>query len=237
MNAARVLVVDDEPDMAQLLEEWLQEDGYSAYTALDGRTALKLLYEHRPSLAIVDLRMPGMDGFELINRIRDMSDVHILVLTGIGGEENMIRSLDGGADQYMFKPVSRRPFLARVAALIRRAAPPKEIYFEYSDDTVALSARTREVTCRGQNISVRPTEFRLLSFLCQHRDRVVRHQELLDGVWEGEAGSLDSLKWYIHSLRQKIEEDPRNPRTIVTYPGVGYRYFPEGCPEQPVASL
>jgi DNA-binding response OmpR family regulator len=143
---------------------------------------LRLFFDHRPALVITDLRMQGMDGFQLISRIREISDVHILVLTALESEEYLIRGLGLGADEYLVKPTSRRPMLARVRALIRRAAPSKGAPSGYSDASVALNFLTHEAQVSGQVVSMRPTEFRLLAYLCQNHDRVIRHRELLDRV-------------------------------------------------------
>ena len=236
MSATKVLVVDDEPDLVFLLQDWLEEDGYQVYSATDGAAALRLFFQHRPALSITDLRMPGMNGFQLISRIREMSDVHLLVLSALGGEDHMIRGLDLGADEYLVKPVSRRVFLARVRSLLRRAAPPGEAASGYSDESLTLSFLTHEVLVRGEPIHLRPMEFRLLGCLVQNSDRVIRQQELLDRVWGDQAGSLDSLKWYISSLREKIEENPQSPGLIVTVPRVGYRYLPPGSPSTQTGS-
>ena len=222
----KILVVDDEPGLVDLLTEWLAEEGYTVFGAGNGADAVALFFEHRPELSIVDLVMPGMDGFQLIGRIREMSDSHILVLTALDNEEQVIRGLNLGADEYLIKPVSRRSFLARVRALLRRASPMDDTPSSYSDATLTLNFQTHEVHVRGTARKLRPTEFRLIGYLCQNSHRVVGHQEALDRVWGPQAGSLDSLKWYIHSLREKLEDDPRSPKLIVTVPGVGYRYSP-----------
>ena len=225
MSPAKVLVVDDEANLALLLHEWLEEEGYEVYSATDGWQALRLFFEHRPALSIIDLLMPGMDGFELIGRIREVSEAHILVLTAVGSDDYIARGLGLGADEYLVKPVSRKAFGARVRALLRRAAPPEEPLTGYSDALLSLSFSTHEAKLRGEPLDLRPTEFRLLAFLCQNSDRVILHQQLLEGVWSYDEGSQDSLKWYIHALRQKIEDNPRKPRIIVTIPSVGYRYL------------
>ena len=235
MASPKVLVVDDEPNMALLLQEWPEEEGYQVYCATDGSKALRLFFEHHPALSIVDLRMAGMDGFELIGRIREVSEAHILVLTALDSDDDMIRGLGLGADEYLVKPVSKRVFAARVEALLRRAALPEEVPSGYSDAALSMNFSTHEAQFRGQALTLRPTEFRLLAFLCQNSDRVVRHQQLMEGVWSYEEGSQDSLKWYIHSLRQKLEENPRRPRLIVTVTGVGYRYRPAESPPQSAA--
>ena len=222
----KILVVDDEPELVSILNEWLEGDGYEVFQSTEGRDALRLFYNHRPALVITDLRMPGMDGFKLISRIREISDTHILALTALGREDHIVRGLQLGADEYVVKPVPRREFLARVQSLVRRAVSLTEGPSTYSDPYVVLNFLTHEVHVRGENVRLRPTEFRLLSFMVQNNDRVLRHQELVENVWTDQGGSLDSLKWYISSLREKLEEDPKSPRLILTLPRLGYRYLP-----------
>ena len=224
ISQSKLLIVDDEPDLVLLLKDWLEEDGYEVYTATDSAEGLRLFFLNHPVLTIADLRMPGMDGFQLITRIREMSDAHVLVLTALESEEYMIRGLDLGADDFLVKPVSRRALLARVRALLRRAAPGEDVPSGYSDSIVTLNFLTHEAEIRGEPVALRPTEFRLLAFLCENQDQVAGHQEILNRVWGDPYGSLDSLKWYIHSLRERLEENPPDPRLIVTVPGVGYRY-------------
>ena len=235
ITSHKILVVDDEPLIVQLLQEWLQDEGYQVYAASSGREAVGVFFEHRPTLSIVDLVMPGMDGFQLITRMREMSDAHILVLSALDSDDQVIRGLNLGADEYLVKPVSRRSFLARVRALLRRASPPADTSSAYSDEVLTLDFQTHEVRVRGEARNLTPTEFRLLGYLCQNRHRVVGHSEALNRVWGQQAGSLDSLKWYIHSLREKIEDYPRSPRLILTVPGVGYRYSPQGQDQQPLS--
>ena len=231
MTSSKVLVVDDEPDLVLLLREWLEEDGHQVYSATNAEDGLKLFFEYRPSLSITDLRMPGMDGFQLIGRIRELSDGHVLVLTALGGDEHTIRGLDLGADEFLVKPVSKRVFQARVRSLLRRALPPEQgPAGAYSDTSVTLNFLTHEVQVRGDKVHLRPTEFRLLAYLAQNNDRVVGHQELLERVWGDPAGSLDSLKWYVSALRDKVEEDSQNPRLIITVPRIGYRYSRPAVP-------
>ena len=231
MSPTKVLVVDDEPDLVSLLEGWLKEEGYEVYASTDGAEALRLFFQHRPALSITDLNMPGMDGFQLISRIREMSDVHVLVLTALGSEEHVIRGLELGADEYLIKPVSKRIFQARVRSLLRRAVQSDDVPTGgYSDACLTIDLLAHEVRVRGESLHLRPTEFRLLTFLAQNSSRVLSHDELLNRVWGDQAGSLDSLKWYISSLREKVEEDSQNPRLIVTVPRIGYRYFPPDSP-------
>ena len=224
MADPKVLIVDDEADFQALVRSWLEEDGYEVYAAADGWEGLQLFAEVRPQLTITDVRMPAMDGFQLISRIREISDAHVLAFTAMGDTESTIRGLELGADEYLVKPVPKREFLARVRSMVRRATPPSEVPVEYQDSVIVLNLLTHDASCRGKQIHMRPTEYRLLTYLALNRDRVLRHQELLDNVWGDQGGSLDSLKWHVSALRDKIEADPKKPTIIVTFPRVGYRY-------------
>ena len=176
-------------------------------------------------MTITDLRMPGMDGFQLIRRIRQISDAHGMALTALDGEEHTIRGLDLGADEYLRKPISKRVLLAHVRSLLRHAESDDAVSVEYGDSTVTINVMTHEATVLGEPLHLRPTEFRLLVFLIQNPHRVLSHQELLDRVWGNQTGSLESLKWYISSLRAKIEKTAGAPRRIATVPGVDYQYM------------
>ncbi|NQW22953.1 MAG: response regulator transcription factor [SAR202 cluster bacterium] len=225
MAEPKVLIVDDEADFQALVQSWLEDDGYEVYTAANGWEGLQIFADVRPALTITDVRMPAMDGFQLISRIREISDAHILALTAMGDTENTVRGLEIGADEYLVKPVAKREFLARVRSLVRRAKPPGEVPVRYQDTVVMLDLLTHDASCRGESIHMRPTEYRLLTYLTLNKDRVLSHQELLDNVWGDQGGSLDSLKWHISALREKIESDPKKPSIIVTFPRVGYRYI------------
>jgi len=225
MAGPKVLIVDDEVDFQALVRSWLEDDGYEVYAAADGWEGLQVFAEIRPQLTITDVRMPAMDGFQLISRIREISDAHVLALPAMGDTESTVRGLELGADEYLVKPVPKREFLARVRSMVRRATPPSEVPVEYRDSVIALDLLTHDASCRGEQIHMRPTEYRLLTYLALNRDRVLRHQELLDNVWGDQGGSLDSLKWHISALRDKIEVDPKKPTIIVTFPRVGYRYI------------
>lgn len=222
----KILVVDDEKDLVSLLEGWLKEENkYEVYGITSAEEALRLFFQYKHDLIITDLRMPGMNGFDLISRIRMMSDVYIMVLTALSNEEHIVRALNMGVDKYLVKPVRMRVFLAEMHSLLRRVAPPGEFPTIYSDDFLKLNFLTHEIWVLGQPLHLRPTEFRLLSCLVQNRERVVSHTEIMNIVWGESGSSLDSLKWYISSLREKIGEEPNYPRHIVTLPRVGYRYL------------
>ena len=227
MADPKVLIVDDEADFQALIQSWLEDEGYEVYTAANGWEGLQVFADVKPELTITDVRMPAMDGFQLISRIREISDAHVLALTAMGDTENTIRGLELGADEYLVKPVAKREFLARVRSMVRRAKPPGEVPVQYQDSVIMLDLLTHDASCRGETLHMRPTEYRLLTYLALNRDRVVSHQDLLDNVWGDQGGSLDSLKWHVSALRDKIEANPKKPSIIVTFPRVGYRYV---CP-------
>ena len=225
MAGTKLLIVDDEADFQALVQSWLEDDGYEVYSAANGWEGLQMFAEIRPQLIITDVRMPAMDGFQLISRIREISDAHVLALTAMGDTENTIRGLELGADDYLVKPIAKREFLARVRSLVRRSTPLGEVPVNYEDSVITMDLLTHEASCRGEPIHMRPTEYRLLTYLVLNSHRVLSHQELLDKVWGDQGGSIDSLKWHISALREKIETTPKKPSVIVTVPRVGYRYI------------
>ncbi len=224
MSDAKILVVDDEPDHLAIVQRWLEDDGYEVVTAANGWDGLEMLAEHRPDLTITDIRMPQMDGFQLIKRIREVSDGHVMALTRMGDEEDVMHGLELGADDYLSKPISKRMFLVRVRTMLRRASTPEEIPTDYTDSCMSLSFLTHEASLHGDGLSLRPLEFLLLSYLARNHERVVGHEEILDNVWGVEEGSKDNLRWFIASLRQKLDEACKDSQLIVTFPKVGYRY-------------
>ena len=234
MRSASILVVDDQPEHVTIVRRWLEDDGHEVHTAVNGWAGLESLVRHQPDLTITDIRMPFMDGFQLISRIREISDGHVLALTRLGGDEDVIHGLQLGADEYLTKPISKRMLLARVSSILRRVEIHKEVLSEYVDACLAIYFLTREVKLHGASLDLRPTEFRLLSYLARNNSRIVTHQELLEKVWGAEGGSLDSLKWYISSIRHKLHENYNGARLILTFPRVGYRYqVLRSCPHFP----
>ena len=238
MSATRILVVDDEPDHRAIVRRWLEDDGYEVHTAVNGWDGLTSIAQHHPNLTVTDIRMPRMDGFQLISRIREISDCHVLALTRLDSDEDAIHGLELGADEYLAKPISKRMFLVRVRSILRRAEAIKELPGDYADACLTLNFLTHGAQIHGESLWLRPTEFRLLACLARNNDRVVGHQELLDQVWGDEGGSLDSLKWYISSLRRKLEEECTGARLILTFHRVGYRYQQlSSCPHFPARHL
>ncbi|MBC8280651.1 MAG: response regulator transcription factor [Chloroflexi bacterium] len=224
MSEAKILVVDDEPDHLAIVQRWLEDEGYEVVTATNGWDGLEALAENRPDLTITDIRMPQMDGFQFIKRIREISDGHVMALTRMSDEEDVMHGLQLGADEYLSKPISKRMFLVRVSSILRRALTPEEIPTDYSDTCLSLSFLTHNAKLHDEELSLRPLEFRLLAYLARNNDRVVNHDEILDSVWGSEEGSKDNLRWFIASLRQKLDDACKDSHLITTFPKVGYRY-------------
>ncbi|HOQ97717.1 MAG TPA: response regulator transcription factor [Anaerolineae bacterium] len=223
---ATILVVDDEPHVVRLVQANLQASGYQVLTAGDGRTALAIVDEQRPDLVLLDLMMPGLDGYEVCRRIREHSDVPIIMLTARGAEVDKIAGLDAGADDYLTKPFGVGELLARVRAVLRRCRHPEEVRNQppFRSGDLTIDFARHEVTVAGQRVALSATEYRLLAALARHADRVMLHEELLREVWGPEyRDEREYLRVYVRYLRQKLEADPANPRLILTQQGAGYR--------------
>lgn len=221
---ATVLVVD-EHDTIALLKEWLSEENCKVCGTADSKEALRLFYDEKPSLVIIELYSSTFDTYKVIELVRCLSSAtHIIALSGLNKEQPIIRAFHTGADLCLIKPLHKPVFLAQVCAVLRRAIRPGELPTCYSDDFVTLNFLTHKVGVKGTLTHLGPTEFRLLAYLIRNRERVVGHEEILNAVWSDEDGSLESLRWYISSLRKKIEENRNEPKIIVNVKGVGYRY-------------
>ena len=226
----KILVVDDDAALVRLFDQILTGKGYEMLKASNGQEALRLFFAHKPDLVLLDIVMPVMDGWQTCSRIRDLSDVPIIMLTGQQkNEDDVVRGLDYGADDYLLKPVGSKELLARVRAILRRAelppAPDVERRVTYSDDYLAVDIAERKVMVNGKRVKLTPIEFRLLALLVENAGRILTHQQLLEKVWGWEyADDLDYVRIYISHLRRKIEPESTKPRYILTEPGVGY-YF------------
>lgn len=226
----RILVVDDDATFAKLVDQILTEKGYEVLKASDGQEALRLLFAHKPDLVLLDVGMPKMDGWQTCSRIRELSDVPIIILTGSQKTEDaVVRGLDYGADDYLIKPVGNRELVARVRAILRRAelSPTRNTQKEitYSDDYLTVNVTERRVMVNGERVKLTPREFRLLAYLVENAGRILSHKQLLEKVWGWEyVDDLDYVRIYISHLRQKIERNSTLPKYILTEPGVGY-YF------------
>lgn len=227
----KILVIDDDPSLVALLYHSLTEQGYEVYKAHDGQEGLRQIHSHQPDLIILDIIMPKLDGWQVCRRTREMSDVPIIMLTTRGKEEDIVRGLDCGADDYLSKPFSVTELLARVRAVLRRAAlpPPTEEPIAYSDGYLTVSLAERRVVVQGKPVKLTPTEFRLLAQLVENAGRSLTYSQLLEKVWGWEyTDDIDYVRIYISHLRQRIEKDPSQPQYILTEYGVGYRFDSRG---------
>jgi len=223
-----VLVVDDEPRMIRFIRMNLELEGYHVVEASNGIEALDQVRKHMPDLVIMDIMMPKMDGFETLRLLREISTVPVILLTVKGEEEDRIRGLELGADDYVTKPFSPRELISRVNAVLRRAdwPSPTPRTILAIDNRLSVDFNRHQVIVNDERIDLRPTEFRLLSHLIQNAGWVVPHETLLAKVWGYEyRDETHYLRLYINYLRKKIEEEPANPKYILTERGVGYRFM------------
>jgi DNA-binding response OmpR family regulator len=219
----QILLVDNDEPEAVATAVRLRRTGFVVRIARDGTGALRELFQRRPDLIVLELLLPGMDGFETCRLIRSICDVPILILTAVGEEQSVIRSFDVGADQYLVKPVPATELVSRVKALLRRARPSWPAPTVRMGD-VEVDVERGVVTKGGDLVSLTPTEFRLLSVLSERAGRVCSHGHLLERVWGPEWGdAVHHLRLYVGYLRRKLEDDPSNPRHILSEWGVGYR--------------
>jgi two-component system KDP operon response regulator KdpE len=222
-----ILVVDDEPRMINFMRMNLELEGARVASASDGSEALERAREDMPDVMLLDIMMPEMDGFETLRRLRQFSQVPVLILTARGEEDDRVRGLELGADDYISKPFSHRELVSRIRAVLRRhyAPPPVAQTLVQVDDRLQIDFARREVLVEGERVNLRPTEYRLLYHLVQNAGYVQTHQMLLTKVWGPEyRDESHYLRLYITYLRQKIEQDPAHPQYILTERGVGYRF-------------
>jgi DNA-binding response OmpR family regulator len=224
---SRILVVDDEARMRRFVRMNLDLEGYDVFEAENGLIALQRVRDDMPDLILLDVMMPDLDGFETLARIREVSSVPVIMLTVKGDEDDRIRGLDLGADDYVTKPFSARELVSRIRAVLRRVEPTKAQAEEplVIDEDLSIDFPHREVIVRGGRIKLRPTEYRLLLQLVENSPWIVPQETLLAKVWGPEyRDDTQLLRLYINYLRKKIEPDPSDPRYIFTERGVGYRF-------------
>ena len=225
MNSACILVVDDDPDIRALLRTLLERVGYEVVDAPDGRSGLRALYQAAPDLVILDVAMPELDGWAALERIRELTDVPVLMLTAQASELDKVRGLRGGADDYVTKPFGRQELLARTAALLRRRGSSSETPDAYVDALLRIDFAHRAVTVGDADVWLTPLEFRLLSTFVRHPNVVLSHDQLLELAWgDSRTASRDQVKLYVGYLRRKLGRGASE--TIETVRGFGYRYRP-----------
>ncbi len=223
-----ILVVDDEERIVRMIRLNLEHDGFSVIEANSGMEAINAVREKIPSLVILDVMMPGIDGFETLSLIRETSQIPVIMLTAKNDEDDRVRGLELGADDYISKPFSPRELVSRIKAVLRRtegASGSEDNELIQVDEHLRLDFGKREVWLDGELVKLRPTEYRLLYHLVQNAGWVMTYDQLLAKVWGYEyRDETHYVRLYINYLRQKLEKDPSNPKYILTERGVGYRF-------------
>ncbi len=225
-----VLLVDDDPQLIRLVRANLESVGYKVFAAMNAHTALELVDMEMPDLIILDIMLPEIDGYELCQRIREFASTPIIMLTAKVEDIDKVRGLKLGADDYVTKPFNVQELIARIEAVLRRTQSSEKINGPrvFTCDDVCVDFVQRRVTIREQEVALTLTEYKLLSQLVSNAGRVMLHRELLARVWGPEyQDELEYLRAYIRHLRQKIEEDPHQPKYILSKPGIGYIFV---CP-------
>jgi two-component system KDP operon response regulator KdpE len=229
---AVILVVDDDPAIRESLAHELRTSGYSVVLATDGRDGVRACEAHAPDLVLTDLSMPRSDGFELISAVRPASQVPIIVLSVRGNDDDKIRALDLGADDFVTKPFSVAELLARIRSQLRRTTAATSKILVFSDLTIDLERR--RVVQGGRDVHLTPTEYSLLELLTINAGKPVFTDHMITRVWHDAPGTTaDTVRVHMSALRKKIEPDPSSPRYIITEPWIGYRFIAE--PVQPPA--
>lgn len=229
MSTTTILVVDDDVELCELLKLTLSRYSLNVEVAHDGLAGLQKLYQTTPNLILLDIMMPHLDGWEACQRIREMTDVPIIIMSALNRQDAIVRGLNLGADDFICKPVTPEALLARIKAVLRRVARSKNMTGPnlpvVTEDNVEVDLYKYEVKVDGRRISLSPTEFRLLAVLAKNKGRVMTHNILLKEVWGlDHVGEVDHLRLYISYLRRKLERNPAHPRLIQTEWNVGYRF-------------
>ena len=223
----RVLVVDDEPLVREVVTSYLRRDGFAVEEAAEGKAALDAMARTKPDLIVLDVMLPNVDGLSILSQVRETSNIPVILLTARTEEANRVVGLELGADDYVVKPFSPRELVARVRSVLRRThASPRTDRLEFDD--LVIDCATRELTVEGNVVELAPREFDLLAFLATTPRRVFSRAELLEYVWDSSPDYQDAATVTVHvrRLRQKIETDPEQPKRITTVWGVGYRFEP-----------
>ena len=227
LQRRKILVVDDEERMVRFIRLNLEHDGFVVIEAFNGKQALQRLRDATPDLILLDVMMPDLNGLDVLEMVREISNVPVIMLTAKGEEDDRIHGLEKGADDYITKPFSQRELVSRIKAVLRRTEGETggmhgliEI-----DDRLKIDFDRREIWLEGKIVKLRPTEYRLLYHLVQNAGWVISHDQLLSKVWGYEyRDEPHYVRLYINYLRQKLEKDPANPKYILTERGVGYRF-------------
>jgi DNA-binding response OmpR family regulator len=226
LDKLTILVVDDEPETLKYVGANLKARGYQVQTASNGLDAVRACEENRPDLMVLDIGLPGLDGFEVCAVVRRRCALPILILSAHGREQDIIQALDLGADDYLTKPFDVGVLLARVKAILRRTATTTaKIGPCFNYQGLVINFENRQVVVGNQEVKLTRTEYELLAYLAQHAGRVLTHRALLQAIWGPEYGNEADYLWaYMRRLRRKVEPNPTTPQYILTEHGVGYRF-------------
>ena len=220
-----ILIVDDEPQIRRLLTVALEANGYEVLPAATGKEGLVLAAQHRPALMILDIGLPDLSGKEVLSRLREWSNVPVVILSVQNDEKGKVAALDAGADDYVTKPFNTEELLARLRVALRHAVKSEETTV-FQAKNLVVDLATRHVTVNGNEVKLTATEYNLLRFLVRHAGKVLTHRQILQEVWgPGHENDTHYLRVYIAHLREKIEKDPEQPELILTELSVGYRLF------------
>jgi DNA-binding response OmpR family regulator len=222
-------VIDDDPLLLALIGEKLRRAGAEVTTAGDGRSGLDQFQRTQPDLVLIDVMMPGMGGYETCRRLRERSEVPIMMLTGMSQERAVIAGLGSGADHYLTKPTDLNVLVARLAALLRRAALPAygREPTGYEDDYLKIDLIQRQVWIEGQKVKLTLTEYRVLACLVENAGQLLTWAEILECAWGPRTHTVHYVHTYVSRLRHKLEADPKQPRYLLTLHEVGYRFQPQ----------
>jgi len=229
-NSTSILAIEDDSEISGILQVRLAAEGYNVDVAPCGKSGLRKFFESRPDLVLLDVGLPEIDGYEILNRIREMSSTPVIFVSARGEEEDRVRGLSGGGDDYIVKPFGGRELVARIEAVLRRSSGSAENYSDeiYEDSRIHISFTSHDVLIDGDPTYLTAYEFRLLRALVTHPNQVLSHSQLLDLVWGTDAleAALSSVRLYIGYLRSKVESGSDKPVLIETVRGFGYRYRP-----------
>lgn len=226
----RILVVEDDPEVAEVITGYLHRAGYTTVVASDGAVGLELSKHMAPDLIVLDLMLPGMDGLTFCRELRARSQAAVIMLTSLGAEEDRLRGLEAGADDYLTKPFSPRELVMRVQSVLRRtmAMPPTHTTGPRHFGDLVVDENARTVTKAGRGVTMTNKEFELLAFFINNPGQVFRRDELMRKVWSHDIGDASTVTVHVRRLREKIEDDPSHPSMLMTVWGVGYRFDPPG---------
>lgn len=229
-NTQKVLVIDDDPSLLQLITYNLEEEGFTVIEAATGKDGIRHFYQSKPDIVILDIMMPELDGYGVCERIREVAETPVIMLTARGQEEDVIKGLELGADDYITKPFRVGELIARIRANLRRVHMEADTQdsLNYSDPYMTIDLEKRRIAIDGNEAKLTPTEYRLLTILVRNKGRILTFRQILESVWGFEyIDDIDYLRVYIWHLRRKLEPDPKNPIYLLNELNTGYRFEPQ----------